>query len=99
MRRKNNKTKRTFVPDSYVPPLSSNKQLEEHGSFRPGDDVFFNHSVLSEKISHGTLKEIIEQQNGKIVYCIWDLDKGMWRHLLPERVYHEAPPKRKKGDK
>jgi len=99
MRRKNTKTVRIFQPDSYVPPLPSKKNLDEHLGFKPGDQVFFNHTLTNDKHSVGLLKEIIEQNNGSIVFFIWDTEKGMWRHIPPERAFHEAPPKRKKGDR
>ncbi len=99
MRRKNIKTKRTFQPEAYVPPLPAKESIPDYNGFKPGDKIFFNASLVGEKFSHGTLKEILIQSNGVIVYFIWDEEKGMWRHLTPDRVFHTMPPKSKKGDK
>jgi len=103
MRRASKKTKRDFtevkteVP-SGVPVFIP---MEEHNGFKLGERVWFNTSLVGEKYSWGTIKEIREQANGKVAITVWDEMKGMWRSFSSERLHREKPvkPKRSRSEK
>lgn len=71
------------------------QKFEEYGEFKLDDVVYYNISLVKVVYSTGILKEITFQKE-KIVFCVWDIEKKMWRNILAEKVFKVKPPKQRK---
>jgi hypothetical protein len=95
MRRASKKTKRDFNSVQVETPSSLPvfAPMEEHDGFKVGEKVWFNTSLVGEKYSWGTIREIRQQPNGNIAFTVWDEMKGMWRSFSSVRLHREKPTK------
>ena len=91
MKRKNSKTPRDYsaIKESAAPTLSL--RLEEYEGFKPGDTVYYNVSLTTEKYSEGIIKEIVLQSSGVVVFSIWDVERRMWRSFGSDKVHRTKP--------
>jgi len=79
------------MPESASPASLSRVILQDHEGIKVGDRVFFNVSLSTPRYNTGIVKEIFIQKNEKVVFTIWDDDKGMWRHFTVESVFLKKP--------
>lgn len=79
-----------------VETVKIEQKLEEHNGFKIGEIVWFNTSLVREKYSCGTIKEIILQKNGMVAICVWDDMKKMSRAFYVDKLFRKKPIKKRK---
>lgn len=89
--KRNSKVRREPMPTSASPVISPRENLQEYNGIKLGDRVFINFSLTAPRYNAGIVKEIYVQANSKIIFVIWDEDKGMWRNLDTDRVFITKP--------
>lgn len=89
--KRNTKVRREPMPTSASPAAPTREMLQEHNGIKIGDRVFINFSLTVPRYNVGLVKEIYVHTNDKVIFVIWDEDKGMWRNLDTERIFIEKP--------
>jgi len=98
MRRASKKTKRDFSNIQVQAPLDLpvHTPMDEHDGFRPGERVWFNTSLVAERYSWGTIREIKMQPNGNVAITVWDEERCMWRSFDSSKLHKVKPEKPKR---
>jgi hypothetical protein len=94
--KKTKKVKRIQVKSFELPPIDHGEKVCELDAFKVGAIVWFPISVMGNKFSWGTIREIHKHTTGKISITIWDEVKGMIRAFRPEQLLHEKPPRKRR---
>lgn len=99
MRKKTTKTKRDFTQvASPALPSNSSSPLDNFEGFSVGELAWYRVSLSMPSYSCGLIKEIRTSDDG-VTFFIWDGDRGMWRCLRREDIFHQKPPRKKRGDR
>jgi len=95
--KKTKKVKRIQSTSFVLPPIDHGEKLESLGEIKIGSVVWFPTSVIADKFSWGTVREIHRHTSGNVSITVWDEIKGMIRAFRPEQLLQEKPTRKRRG--
>ena len=95
--KKTKKVKRIQNTSFVLPPIDHGERLDSFDEIKIGGIVWFPTSVIGDKFSWGTVKEIHRHTSGNMSITVWDEVKGMIRAFRPEQLFHEKPTRKRRN--